>query len=139
MVYNLHLELIKRIICQKQRYIKATSTLISIAYDHTTLRTRHPVRSGKLSNVGPDQYLDRRRPGNLGCCKLCFLDKIFGKFTIIRGVVVNNRLNKIFNKNTLKKRIMGLFPRCITPFWNSSNIKNQKRNFFMFDEFRNGV
>ena len=39
------------------------------AYGHTTLKTRHPVRSVKLSNVGPGQYLDRRRPGNPRCCK----------------------------------------------------------------------
>ena len=31
---------------------------LSTAYDHTTLNTPHLVRSGKLSNVGPGQYLD---------------------------------------------------------------------------------
>ena len=28
------------------------------AYDHTTLNAPVPVRSPKLSSVGPDQYLD---------------------------------------------------------------------------------
>ena len=28
------------------------------AYDHTTMNAPVPVRSPKLSSVGPDQYLD---------------------------------------------------------------------------------
>jgi hypothetical protein len=31
----------------------AASLPLPFAYDHTTLRARHPVRSGKLSNAGP--------------------------------------------------------------------------------------
>uniref|UniRef100_A0A0N4V2F1 C2 PI3K-type domain-containing protein n=1 Tax=Enterobius vermicularis TaxID=51028 RepID=A0A0N4V2F1_ENTVE len=42
---------------------------VKIAYGHTALKTRHLVRSVKLSNVWPGQYLDRRRLGNPKCCK----------------------------------------------------------------------
>ena len=43
-----------------------------IVYGHTTLNTPVLVRSPKLSNVGPGQYLDGRLPGNTGCRKLLF-------------------------------------------------------------------
>ena len=43
------------------------------AYDHTTLNAPVPVRSPKLSSVGPDQYLDGWPPGNIRCCRLLFM------------------------------------------------------------------
>ena len=43
------------------------------AYDHTTLNAPVPVRSPKLSSVGPDQYLDGWPPGNIRCCRLLFI------------------------------------------------------------------
>ena len=39
-------------------------------YGHTTLNTPVLVRTPKLSNVGPGQYLDGRPPRNTGCCRL---------------------------------------------------------------------
>ena len=42
-------------------------------YDHTMLNTPVLVRSPKLSNIGPGQYLDGRPLGNTRCCSL-FVD-----------------------------------------------------------------
>ena len=42
----------------------------SYVYGHTTLKTPVLVRSPKLSNVGPGQYLDGWPPGNTGCSRL---------------------------------------------------------------------
>ena len=43
------------------------------SYDHTTVRAPHPIRTAKLSTVGPDQYFGRGLQGNLGCCmSFCF-------------------------------------------------------------------
>ena len=39
-------------------------------YDHTTLKPPDPVRSPKLSNVGPWQYWGGWPLGNPGCCTL---------------------------------------------------------------------
>ena len=39
-------------------------------YDHTMLNTPVLVRSPKLSNIGPGQYLDGRPHGNTRCCSL---------------------------------------------------------------------
>uniref|UniRef100_A0A1I7VCD8 Transposase n=1 Tax=Loa loa TaxID=7209 RepID=A0A1I7VCD8_LOALO len=45
-----------------------------------SLKAGYLVRSVKLSNVGPGQYLDRRRPGNLRCCRQ------FLKFCACEGI-----------------------------------------------------
>ena len=45
----------------------------TLAFHHTTLKIRHPVRSGKSSSVGPGQYFDRRRHGTPGCGRLPLL------------------------------------------------------------------
>ena len=47
------------------------------AYDHTTLNAPVPVRSPKLSSIGPDQYLDVWPPGNIRCCRLLFYLPVF--------------------------------------------------------------
>ena len=39
-----------------------------LSYDHTTVKAPHPIRTAKLSTVGPDQYFGRGLQGNLGCC-----------------------------------------------------------------------
>ena len=41
---------------------------VTSSYDHTTVRAPHPIRTAKLSTVGPDQYFGRGLQGNLGCC-----------------------------------------------------------------------
>ena len=46
-------------------YLRSTCTL---SYDHTTVKAPHPIRTAKLSTVGPDQYYGRGLRGNLGCC-----------------------------------------------------------------------
>ena len=45
---------------------------VIIVYGHTTLNTSVLVRSPKLSNVGPGQYLDGRLPGNTVCRIILF-------------------------------------------------------------------
>ena len=43
------------------------------SYGHTTVKAPHPIRTAKLSTVGPDQYFGRGLQGNLGCCmSFCF-------------------------------------------------------------------
>ena len=42
----------------KQLWNKNLTGAYFDAYDHTTLNAPVPVRSPKLSSVGPDQYLD---------------------------------------------------------------------------------
>ena len=39
-----------------------------LSYGHTTVKAPHPIRTAKLSTVGPDQYFGRGLQGNLGCC-----------------------------------------------------------------------
>ena len=39
------------------------------SYDHTRVKAPHPIRTAKLSTLGPDQYFGRGLQGNLGCCK----------------------------------------------------------------------
>ena len=38
------------------------------SYGHTTMKAPHPIRTAKLSIVGPDQYYSWGQCGNLGCC-----------------------------------------------------------------------
>ena len=38
------------------------------SYGHTTVKAPHPIRTAKLSTVGPDQYFGRGLQGNLECC-----------------------------------------------------------------------
>ena len=47
-----------------------------MSYGHTTVKAPHPIRTAKLSTVGPDQYYGRGLRGNLRCCKaFLFLQK----------------------------------------------------------------
>ena len=39
-----------------------------MSYDHTRVKATHPIRTAKLSTVGPDQYFGRGLQGNLRCC-----------------------------------------------------------------------
>ena len=38
------------------------------SYGHTTVKAPYPIRTAKLSTVGPDQYYGRGLRGNLRCC-----------------------------------------------------------------------
>ena len=42
---------------------------VSLSYGHTRMKAPHPIRTAKLSILGPDQYFGRGLQGNLGCCK----------------------------------------------------------------------
>ena len=44
-----------------------------LSYDHTTVKAPHPIRTAKLSTVGPDQYYGRGLRGNLRCCMAFFI------------------------------------------------------------------
>ena len=44
-----------------------------VSYGHTTVKAPYPIRTAKLSTVGPDQYYGRGLRGNLRCCKSIFL------------------------------------------------------------------
>ena len=46
---------------------------VKVSYGHTTVKAPHPIRTAKLSTVGPDQYYGRGLRGNLRCCKAFFL------------------------------------------------------------------
>ena len=37
------------------------------------MKAPHPIRTAKLSILGPDQYFGRGLQGNLGCCKSFFI------------------------------------------------------------------
>ena len=53
-----------------QRYRREN---LKSSYGHTTVNAPHPIRTAKLSTVGPDQYYGRGLRGNLRCCMAKFL------------------------------------------------------------------
>ena len=55
---------------------------MQLSYGHTTVKAPHPIRTAKLSTVGPDQYFGRGLQGNLGCCMsfFFFLPQLFSFF-----------------------------------------------------------
>ena len=68
---------------------KSIKMTVIIVYGHTTLNTPVLVRSPKLNNVGPGQYLDGRLPGNTGCRRLLFLLKCwYEEFKSIKITVI---------------------------------------------------
>ena len=42
------------------------------SFDHTMVDTPHPIRTAKLSTIGPDQYCGGGQRGNLGCWMFFF-------------------------------------------------------------------
>ena len=50
-----------------------------LSYGHTTMKAPHPIRTAKLSIVGPDQYCSWGQCGNLGCCTAATRN-LFGSF-----------------------------------------------------------
>ena len=43
------------------------------SFDHTMVDTPHPIRTAKLSTIGPDQYCGGGPRGNLGCRMFFFV------------------------------------------------------------------
>ena len=39
-----------------------------LSYGHTRVNAPHPIRTAKLSTLGPNQYYGRGLRGNLRCC-----------------------------------------------------------------------
>ena len=52
---------------------------------HTRLKAPHPIRTAKLSSLGPDQYYSWGQCGNLGCCWAAFV--IFATSCLGRSVL----------------------------------------------------
>ena len=74
--------------CRYEEF-KSIKITVIIVYGHTTLNTPVLVRSPKLSNVGPGQYLDGRLPGNTGCRRLLFWLKCwYEEFKHIKTTVI---------------------------------------------------
>ena len=70
-------------------WIVKISKWLWFVYGHTTLNTPVLVRSPKLSNVGPGQYLDGRLLGNTGCRRLLFWLKCrYEELTNIKTTVI---------------------------------------------------
>ena len=47
------------------------------SFDHTMVDTPHPIRTAKLSTIGPNQYCGGGPRGNLGCRIFFFLNNFF--------------------------------------------------------------
>ena len=77
-------------VCCWNKLLKFSSIL---ANGHIMLNTPVLVRSLKLSNIEPSQYLDGWPPGNTGCCWLSFFswfERIFaflGKIWVIKYIL----------------------------------------------------
>ena len=89
---------------EKSRYIKSKIEHV-VAYGHITLNTPVLVRSPKLSNVEPSQYLDGWPPGNTRCSKcfiFIFISQTEGVLTDIRNfghMAVNDDQLNIFKRS----------------------------------------
>ena len=73
----------------KQVYTEPTALS---SYGHTTVKAPHPIRTAKLSTVGPDQYFGRGLQGNLGCCmSFCLFFLSFHSPLPVEGTKVRGR------------------------------------------------
>ena len=79
-----------------------------LANGHIMLNTPVLVRSLKLSNIEPSQYLDGCPPGNTGCC---WLQHFLAKFPIFVFVLdFSNIVNNLVDRYIWKDLVM--FSRC---------------------------
>ena len=62
------------------------------SYDHTTVKAPHPIRTAKLSTVGPDQYYGRGLRGNLRCCMAFYFYFYFLDLVVLVGTRMDDRL-----------------------------------------------
>ena len=56
---------------------KYNFVVLPSSYGHTTVKAPYPIRTAKLSTVGPDQYYGRGLRGNLRCCMSFFFRDSF--------------------------------------------------------------
>ena len=62
-----------------------------LSYGHTRVNAPHPIRTAKLSTLGPNQYYGRGLRGNLRCCMAHFwINKTFFIFCWI-NIFLNMR------------------------------------------------
>ena len=84
-------------------------------YGHTTLKAPVLVRSPKLSNVGPGQYLDGWPPGNTGCSRHSFLFILYWSqrvLTINASFINSNfRFTYVYGHTTLKAPVLVRSPK----------------------------
>ena len=64
---------------------------VRLSYDHTTVKAPHPIRTAKLSTVGPDQYFGRGLQGNLGYCMSFFFKSFRPGTCTSHRILVRNR------------------------------------------------
>ena len=84
-----------------------------IFYGHITLKIPLLVRSPKLGNVEPSQYLNRSPPGNTGCCRH-FLKFLLYYFTH-NCPPPTSTLATPDNQHLLRSRFARLTPRAQFP------------------------
>ena len=84
-------------------------------YGHTTLKAPVLVRSPKLSNVGPGQYLDGWPPGNTGCSRHSFLFILYWSqlFDHKCKLFINSnfRFTYVYGHTTLKAPVLVRSPK----------------------------
>ena len=68
------------------------------SFDHTMVDTPHPIRTTKLSTIGPNQYCGGGPRGNLGC-------RMFFFFSLVKK-----------KKKNVKGCVQFFFPQSHTPF-----------------------
>ena len=90
---NLNLNAYKWI--QKYYYINSSFSS-PYANGHIMLNTPVLVRSLKLSNIEPSQYLDGWPPGNTGCCWLSFFSYFKRKFAFFGTIWVIKYILALF-------------------------------------------
>ena len=87
-----------------------------MSYGHTTVKAPHPIRTAKLSTVGPDQYFGRGLQGNLGCCMSLFFSSlrnshkkfvwlIFARLKSLRNGKVEPRKRSSAKIGTIQRRL----------------------------------
>ena len=88
------------------------------SYGHTTVKAPHPIRTAKLSTVGPDQYYGRGLRGNLMCCKAlfyflrCVQLLVFVHACDAAGVLAQSEACVLS-----KHEVLGSKPRYSSPIW----------------------
>ena len=89
-----------------------------MSYGHTTGKAPHPIRTAKLSTVGPDQYYGRGLRGNLRCCKAlfyflrCVQLLVFVHACDAPGVLAQSEACVLS-----KHEVLGSKPRYSSPIW----------------------
>ena len=82
---------------------KYNFVVLPSSYGHTTVKAPYPIRTAKLSTVGPDQYYGRGLRGNLRCCMSFFFFAIF--FFFFKNVCACKKISEIAPIQLAKQRL----------------------------------